>query len=73
MAEAAVPRAEGRMDAARAGRRHYLRAKPCGSCGDSIFYTSTGKCVACTNRRAREWQRKVADTLRGSLAAGEAG
>lgn len=61
------------MEAARAGRVHYLRAKACPACGNRVYYTSTGKCVQCTNERAVAWQRKIRDTLREAKAGTAAG
>lgn len=46
------PRPERRIEAARAGRTIFIRARPCPHCCSQEFYTSSNQCVPCTKQRS---------------------
>lgn len=57
-----------RLKAARDGKR-YFQAGPCRKCAVDQWYVSTGKCVACTSKRTKEYyaaEKAILDEARGS-------
>lgn len=64
------PRAEKRLEAAKAGRTIYLRARPCPVCDSHEFYTSSGQCVPCTKERAAQGVSSIRQTYREAKGLG---
>lgn len=63
------PQKSARLEAAALGRTHY-EGRPCAACGETLRYTVSRNCVACTKVNAEKDRRRIR-TLMAKAKSGE--
>ncbi len=53
----------GRIDAAKRGTGKYI-GKPCRICGNTLRYTASASCVACTCRHSKNNRLRIRELLK---------
>jgi hypothetical protein len=59
-----------RLEAAAKGQTHY-EGRPCAACGETLRYTVSRNCVACTKVNAEAHRRYIRDLLAKARARNE--